>query len=111
FDDSVARNYNDTDTYRFGLTYHYNPALDLLLGFGIDETPVPEKTLGFELPDADALIYSTGFRYRKSDRVAISLTYLTSQKEKRTVTTNDSGIVGNFESGAHLVNASVIITF
>jgi len=111
FDAPKARNYQNADTYRLGLTYHYSPEWTLLFGFGLDETPVPEKTLGFELPDADALFYSTGVRYQPSEKLSLALAYLLSDKESRKVSVNDGGIKGRFKSSVHLLNASVIYRF
>jgi len=111
FDDAIEKNYRDSDTYRFGLTYHYSPAWTLLYGFAIDETPAPGETLNFELPDADALIYSTGLRYRPNKRMIFSFAYLTSQKKKRSFANPEAGINGEFESSAHLVSASFAYAF
>ena len=109
FDDPIPKNWDDSDTYRFGLTYHYNPAWTFLFGFGIDETPVPEATLNFELPDADALIYSTGFRYQRNEKLSFALAYLISDKENRTVT--NKNLDGHFESTVHILNGSVVYRF
>ncbi len=111
FDDVIEKNYSDSDTYRFGLTYHYKPKLTLLFGFAIDETPAPGETLNFELPDSDALIYSTGFLYRYSERTVFGLAYLTSQKKERAFTNPSANISGAVESSAHIASASFTYTF
>lgn len=112
FDNAIVKNYRDSDTYRMGLTYHYNPKWIFLYGFAIDETPAPGETLNFELPDADALIYSTGFLYRPNERMAFALAYLTSQKKDRFFrNTGAAGITGEFESSAHLVSLSYTHAF
>ncbi|PCJ57595.1 MAG: aromatic hydrocarbon degradation protein, partial [Planctomycetota bacterium] len=109
FDTPVEKNYSNTQTYRFGLSYLYSSELTLMFGFGIDESPVPESTLNFELPDADAFIYSTGFKYHASKKVTFALAYLISQKKDRPI--SNTHISGIFESSAHLLNTSLIYIF
>lgn len=109
FDNPVVKNWENSDTYRLGFTYLYNQNVTWLLGFAYDETPVPSNTLSFELPDAHALIYSTGFQYRPGERTRVALGYLLSQKKDRDVT--NASVDGTFESRIHLVNASVTYAF
>lgn len=47
----------------------------------MDETPIPEDTLNFEIPDADALVYSTGLIYHPGKQTRIALAYLLSKKK------------------------------
>jgi long-chain fatty acid transport protein len=85
FDDSIDKSWSDTDTFRLGMTWNVNETWTLMAGFGIDETPVPDKTVGFELPDSDAKIYSFGARYRYSDKLTLGLAFLYDDKESRTL--------------------------
>ncbi len=62
FDTPIAKNWKDVNAYRIGVSHQYSDALKLMAGFAIDKTPVPNNTLGFELPDSDAKLYSVGFR-------------------------------------------------
>jgi long-chain fatty acid transport protein len=79
-----------------------------MVGFAVDENPVPDRTLGYELPDSDAKLYSIGFRYVVNDRLEIGAAYLRSVKEKRTITAsagNTQGIDGEFsDGGAQVIN-------
>jgi long-chain fatty acid transport protein len=101
------KNWKDTNTYRIGVTHQYNEKLKLMAGFAIDNTPIPSKTLGFELPDADAKLYSVGFEYKYSKKVSIGMSYLYDDKETRTISASDgniNGISGTFKDiSAHLV--------
>ena len=63
-----------------------------MAGFAIDKNPVPDQTLGFELPDSDARIYSCGLRYQPTDNLTIGAAYLFDDKESRTVPTNANSI-------------------
>jgi long-chain fatty acid transport protein len=85
FDNPIPRNWKDTNTYRIGVTHQYNDKLKLMAGFAIDESPAPDNTLGFELPDSDAKLYSAGAEYKINDKLKIGLAYLYDSKDNRTV--------------------------
>ncbi len=110
FDSPVSKNWEDTDAFRIGFSYANTERLTTMMGIAFDENPVPESTLGFELPDSDAVIYSIGFRYKTSDNIEIGLAYLYDDKEERKV--ENSLISGEFDgAGAHIVNAGLLYTF
>lgn len=106
------KNWKDVNAYRIGLSHQYSDALKLMAGFAIDKTPVPSSTMGFELPDSDAKLYSVGFEYKVSQDLKVGLAYLYDEKEKRSITTNSAGVNGKFtDSAAHLVTASLKYKF
>ncbi len=116
FDRPVAKNWRDTNAYRIGLSYEWNERWTTTLGFAYDQTPVPDATLGFELPDADALIYCAGVRYRASAATEFGLSYMYHRTESRTIANEGvaglPGIAGTFtEGGAHAVTIGVITRF
>lgn len=112
FDDPIRKNWEDTNTYRIGITHQYSDKLKLMAGFAIDESPVPSDTLGFELPDSDAKLYSVGFEYKVSKKMSFGLAYLYDSKETRTVTANEGHANGKFkDASAHLVTASIKYRF
>lgn len=116
FDRAIAKNWKDVNAYRIGIVHQYSDALKLMAGFAIDKNPVPNNTLGFELPDSDAKLYSLGCEYKLSEKMKIGLAYLFDDKESRTVTnrsaTNTTAPYGTFtDSGAHLVTASLKYKF
>ncbi len=62
--DSLNRkDWNDVWAYRFGAQYAMTQSLDLRVGYARDNTPVPNDTIGPELPDADRNNYTFGFGY------------------------------------------------
>jgi len=84
------------------------------MGFAIDETPVPEETLGFELPDSDAKVFSMGFRYQQTENLSWGAAFLYDSKEPRTVMQGATGnyINGSFnEGGAYLTTIGVSYEF
>ncbi len=80
FDDAQARNWVDTNTFRIGATIELEK-ITVMMGFAIDESPVPVETIGFELPDSDAKIFSMGFRYQQTEEISWGAAFLYDSKE------------------------------
>lgn len=111
---SIPKNWDDSSAYRIGLDYELNQDITLMFGFAYDENPVPDATLGFELPDSDAYLYSLGVRYRVSEAMEVGMGYLYDHKESRTVTNGSSstGINGEFtDSSAHMLSFGLSYDF
>lgn len=113
FDAPKDKSWTNTDAYRIGVTHRLNDDVTLMAGFGYDENPVPERTLNFELPDSNALLFSLGGRYRLSDSLELGVAYLYDQKDSRTVTNNEAAnIDGTFDNAAaHLLSFGASLTF
>jgi len=114
FSPAVPKNWADSSAYRIGLDYKVSEQASVMAGFAYDETPVPESTLGFELPDSDAFLYSIGTRLQLNDKMTLGLAYLYDFKKSRTVVngTPDEGINGEFtDSRAHLFNIGLSYDF
>ncbi len=79
------KNWDDSNTFRIGVTHRVNNDLTVMLGYAYDESPIPDATLGYELPDSDANVFSAGLRYRVNDRLEVGLAYLYDMKKDRTV--------------------------
>jgi long-chain fatty acid transport protein len=116
FDRPLAKNWDDSDALRFGLTWQILESLEATLGFAIDETPVGEKNLGFELPDSDSYMYCAGIQYDFTEHLGLGVSYMYHHTTTRSVS-NDSvagipGIDGTFkEGGAHAVNVGAVWRF
>ncbi len=116
FGTPIAKNYNDTDAFRIGLTQKLmDDRLTLMFGFAIDENPVPDKTLGFELPDSDAKLYTCGFRYKLDETYEVGMSFLYDKKESREITASDAnngGIDGEFSNAsAYMVTTGIMVKF
>lgn len=98
FGTPVPKDWEDTNAFRIGLTYQLTDAVALMGGFAYDENPVPDDTLGFELPDSDAWLYSLGARFSINKNMDLSVGLLYDYKEERDVT-NDQ-IDGTFEGAS-----------
>ncbi|WP_306548561.1 OmpP1/FadL family transporter [Desulfobulbus sp.] len=102
FDDAKAKKWSDTDAWRLSFTYDLKNNFTLMAGIAIDENPVPNDNLGFELPDSDAMLYSVGLRYKVNQDMELGVAYLYDDKESRDV--NNASIDGSFEdAAAHLL--------
>ncbi len=113
FDTPVAKNWVNAEAYRIGVSHQVNDQWTLMAGFAIDRTPVPDNTLGFELPDSDSKIYACGARYRWNDRLELGIAYLYNDKESRTVPAGSNATIdGTFsDGGARLLTLAARYTF
>ncbi|MDQ1326500.1 MAG: long-chain fatty acid transport protein [Campylobacterota bacterium] len=104
FDDPIVKNWKDTDTFRIGATMRMDNKLTAMMGFSIDETPVCVETVGFELPDSDAKIFSMGFRYQQTENLSWGAAILYDSKESFSVPAgvNPNAVLkngGSFDEG------------
>lgn len=113
FEAPIAKDWDDSSAYRIGLSYQLNEVLTLLGGFAYDETPVPDETIGFELPDSDAFLYSVGAQYKVNEKMEIGVAMLYDYKKTREVTVSPtSTIYGEFtDSSAILLTAGINYKF
>ncbi len=105
FDDPKDKSWEDTNTFRLGVTYAVNDTLTLMGGYAYDKTPVPKRTLSYELADSDANIFSAGFRYQQTKSLSWGAAVLYDSKDKRTLNAgeNGNGIIGTFSDGGALL--------
>ena len=101
FDDPIAKEWKDTSVYRIGVTQELD-ALTLMAGAVLDESPVPDTTLSYELPDSNSLSMSFGLRYDVSKDLNVGFAMLYSMRDDRTVLNDD--IKGTFS------NSNVLVT-
>ncbi len=92
----IEKDWSDSSSYRLGVTQKLD-TLTLMGGVVIDESPVPEKTLGFELPDTDSVALSLGARYAIDKNIDIALSALYSMHDERDV--KNSSLDGEFSGG------------
>ncbi len=106
----IDKYWHDTNTIRVGIRHRLNEEFTVMGGIAYDETPIPQRTLGFELPDSNGWIYSVGCLWNPNKRTEIGLAYLYVIKIDRNVYTppNENGINGKFsDMEAHLLNVSL----
>lgn len=88
------KNWQDTDTLRLGATIKMDNKITAMMGFALDESPVPANTLGFETPDTDAKIFSMGFSYQQTENLSWGLAFLYDSKAAITIAPGET-ITGN----------------
>ncbi|MBI5556168.1 MAG: outer membrane protein transport protein [Deltaproteobacteria bacterium] len=114
FEAPKTKNWRNSNAYRLGVTHKYTDRFTAMVGLAYDETPIPDDTLGFELPDADARLFSFGGRYRLDDNLEVGGAYLLDLKKTRRIDDpdNPSHINGKFEdAGAHVVTLGLVYKF
>ncbi len=100
FGTKIEKKWKDTNAFRLGITQELK-SMTLMAGMVYDQSPVPEETIGFELPDSDSLAVSLGGRYQINEQLDVGLSALYSMRESRTVK-NDS-LDGEFSNGNVLI--------
>ena len=104
------KNWEDSNTFRLGLTQGLGESVNLMFGLAYDQTPVPNESLGFELPDSDGYIGSVGARWAVNEELDFGAAILYDKKEDRFVSRddNENGIDGTFSgSGAILLSVGL----
>lgn len=56
-----------------------------MAGYAYDESPSPQSTVSFELPESDAQIFSLGARYNYDDALSVGIAGLYDKKDSITV--------------------------
>lgn len=105
FGTPVAKKWRDTDVFRLGITQKLDK-LTLMGGLLIDESPVPNETLGFELPDSDSFSVSLGARYQMSEKINIGFGALYSIREDKKV--SNASLDGEFSNSNVLMVSSAL---
>lgn len=107
--DPRAKDWVDTNAFRIGVTQELDK-FTLMAGMVIDETPVPDETVSFELPDSDSISVSFGGRYQYNEDWNFGLGMLYSMREERTANTDE--IDGDFsDSNLFILSVGVGYTF
>ena len=113
FDDPIPKNWKDTNTFRIGATFKTDN-ITYMLGYAIDETPIPKEYLSYELPDSDGQIFSMGVKVKATEKLSWGIAYLHDKKDTITLKEgeNVNGIIGKFSGGgADLLTTSVSYQF
>ncbi|MBL7004333.1 MAG: outer membrane protein transport protein [Gammaproteobacteria bacterium] len=71
-----ARNYQDADTFRFGVQHDHNDDLTLRAGIYFDNTPVQDGYFAPETPRNDAVGYTLGATYKVQQNLELDFSFL-----------------------------------
>lgn len=70
-----ARNYKDSNTYRFGVQYAATEQLSLRAGWYFDQTPVQDGYFAPETPRNDSRAYTGGLTYKFKNGIGVDLVF------------------------------------
>ncbi|MBN2644642.1 MAG: outer membrane protein transport protein [Desulfuromonadaceae bacterium] len=105
---AAPKNWNDVWAYRFGVQFAVTENLDLRAGYTRDNNPIPNDTIGPELPDSDRNNYTFGFGYH-TERAVFDFAYMWVDFDDRDVDNDIQS--GTYESDAHLFAANLTYFF
>ena len=114
----TPKNWKDVWSYKIGGQYEVNSNLDLRAGYAYDNNPIPDLTVGPELPDSDRHNFSVGLGIHKNN-VALDLAYMYVMFKDRSVNSNITqapyGVVqlqnGTYSSDVHIMGANLTVKF
>lgn len=107
---SALKDWRDSLTLRVGTEYDFAERYSARLGFIWDQTPVPETTLDFQLPDADRIDITAGFGAALSESLRVDVAGMYVLPQERSTAMSDPlepPIKGTYEIEAWVVNLSV----
>lgn len=106
---AIPKNFEDVPCYRLGLEYRYKDFLVAKVAGVYDVSPVPDKTLGPELPDANRIVGYLGFGYRyRPLNLMLDVAYTFVYFEKRKVTeAMGNPFPAEYQSYGHMIGFSI----
>ncbi len=108
-DNPIAKDWKNTNTFRLGITQELDD-ITLMAGVVIDQTPVPDSKVSYELPDSDSLSVSFGGRYQWNESWNFGFSTLYSMRDDRVV--DNSHMTGTFStSNVLIVSTGIGYTF
>ncbi|MEL7061630.1 MAG: outer membrane protein transport protein, partial [Acidobacteriota bacterium] len=108
----IEENWDDTFSYRVGLTWEQSEQNEFRFGAVYDESPVPEEWLRPSIPDADRFGATVGWGYNNGGSWSLDSYYMALFFDDITAIPGNEGVVGGtYESFAHLAGVSVNFSF
>lgn len=105
----VEKNWKDVWSYRVGLEYNVTDWMDLRLSYIYDESPVPDNTIDYLLPDSDRHVFGAGFGFHKGNfSLDLSYNYLIFKDRHIAARANDFVYESDVESaGCHIYGMQI----
>lgn len=117
FERPAERDWDDSNTFRIGLTYTLNEQYTLMGGFAYDNDPIPTENLEFSTPDSTGYIFTAGMQYAVNEKMDIGIAALYDYKESRSNNANNpldptTIVYGEFtNAAAFLITAGINYKF
>lgn len=102
FSRTVQGPWEDALSYRLGMQYEVGGGIQLRVGYGFEESPQPDASLGPLLPDAERNIFSAGI-----GRDWLDIGFQLIAPQTRTTVTSSDGLNGLYKGNSYLVGISV----
>jgi long-chain fatty acid transport protein len=102
------KDWDDTFRYMIGVEWNATPWMDVRLGYAYDESPVPDNTIDYLLPDSDRHQFTVGLGFHNGPWL-VDLSYMYLMFEDRDIAARlaDGIYQGKVENGyAHLLGFS-----
>lgn len=99
------QDWDDTNSFRVGVSYQFSDSLKLMGGASYEETPVPAQTIGFDIPESDILWFSLGAAYSFNPNMELGFACSYGYYKERTIEVADAnvnGIVGTFNDSSFI---------
>ena len=107
----VREDWDDSMSYRLGLSWQASDVNAYRFGVVFDESPVPEETLRPSIPDANRTGLSIGYG-RTGKKIDLDLYYMALQFDDITARRGEEGVINaSYETFVHLAGASVNFRF
>ncbi|NPA11829.1 MAG: transporter [Epsilonproteobacteria bacterium] len=108
--------WKNSNTYRIGITHQCSNKLTAMLGYAYDESPIPDSTIDFSLPDSDKHIFSGGIKYKLSSNLTLGIAALITKQKTRNAKIYDpvtrTYTEGEFKKGgANILSMGLDYTF
>lgn len=107
----IPKRWKNSMTYRIGVNYASSQKLDLRAGFYYDETPTQSTMLTPETPGANKMGFSCGASYMITERLGIDASLLYIAGEKRTATSPDNSLSGQYQNTGFLPGIGISYQF
>ena len=111
-DKPQPREWDDTFSFRLGGEYWVAEQIAVRAGYSFDKNPIPDKSLGPEIPTGDTHYVTLGFGYKwKKLNVDVSYAHLFIKSRTVTESIRDPKPLGDYESSANVFGVSLAYAF
>ncbi len=94
-DSKVTKSWENSHTFRLGISYQVIEKLQIRIGSYFDESPVPDGFVSPELPDKDHVGFTLGFGYQINKNISLDASWLYSNL-KRSASLDAEGFSGSY---------------
>ncbi len=101
--DVIPQGYDDAYNYRLGFNYTTAGGSQWRFGYGFDESPQPDESVGPLLPDSDRNVLTLGYG-TASGKLDLAVMFL--ESEERSTSTNRDGFNGTYNTDALLIGVT-----